>query len=217
MPRKKTVLQQLKSSISEAKAKKEFSLLEELQQVAVAMQQPWTHTFLVLSRLLKDAKSHVTKHYIADIFGQSKDSKVLKPLMQAALAPENESYNSVYFWNCSEYDCTRHISFFVKFLIESQDPGEAMIACMTVIEEMQGPFKSEIIARNITKLLRRNRNYLEPELQRQDELFTIQAAYALLDKYFSQIDTDWKSDHPLFENPIQIVNAAREKLRSRLA
>lgn len=217
MPRKKTILQQLKSSIGEAKAENDVSLQEELQQIIVAIKQPWVNTFRALSRQLQQANSHVTKHYIAEIFGEAKDSKVLKPLMRSAIAPENENYNAVYFWNCSEYDCTAHINFFVEFLLESEDPGESMVACMTVIEEMQGPFKADIISRNITKLLRRNRNHLEPELQKQDELFTIQAAYALLDKYFSQVDTDWKTEHPMFENPIQIVNAAREKLRRRSA
>ncbi|RFP64333.1 hypothetical protein D0N36_14860 [Hymenobacter lapidiphilus] len=88
-----------------------------------------------------------------------------------------------------------------------------MVACMTVIEEMQGPFGSEVVTKVIPKLLRRKRSHLEPELQKQDELFTIQAAYTLLDKYFSQVDTIWKDKHPVFENPIQIVNVAREKLR----
>ena len=135
--------------------------------------------------------------------------------MKAALAPENENYNSVYFWNCSEYDCTAHLNFFVKFLLESKDPGESMVACMTVIEEMQGPFDSEVVTKVIPKLLLRKRSHLEPKLQKQDELFTIQAAYALLDKYFSQVDAIWKDKHPVFENPIQIVNVAREKLRLR--
>ena len=211
MPRKKTLLQQLRQSVSEAKVENDLALQKELQQVAEAIKQPWTDAFRVLSVLLQNAKSHVTKHYIADIFGQARDSRVLKPLMQAALVPENANYNSVYFWNCSEYDCTAHINFFVKFLLESEDPGESMVACMKVIETMQGPFKSAIVIRNITKLLGRNRSHLEPEFQKQDELFTVQAAYALTGEYFNQIDAYWKAEHPLFENPVQIVNAARKK------
>jgi len=217
MPRKKTILQQLKSSIGEARAENDVTLQEELQQIIAAIQRPWNKAFRILSTLLQKASSHVTKHYIAEIFGEAEDTKVLKPLMRAAIAPENGNYNSVYFWNCSEYDCTTHINFFVKFLLESEDPGESMVACMTVIEEMQGPFKADVISRNITKLLRRNRNHLEPELQKQDELFTIQAAYALLDKYFSQVDISWKTEHPLFENPIQIINLARQNRRRNSA
>jgi hypothetical protein len=215
MSRKKTILQQLKASIGEAKAENDELLQDELQQIISAIQQPWNKELRVLSTLLQKASSHVTKHYIAEIFGKAKDSKVLKPLMRAALAPENENYNSVYFWNCSEYDCTAHINFFVKFLLESEDPGESMVACITVIEEMQGPFDSEVITKIIPKLLRCNRSHLDVELQKQDELFTIQAAYALLDKYFSQVDAIWKDEHPVFENSIQIVNVAREKLRLR--
>ena len=215
MPRKRTTLQQLKDSLKKAAQENDVVLQAELKQILVTLQQSWHHAFKVQADLLRNATSHITKHFIADIFGAAKDSKVLKPLMKAALAPENENHNSVYFWNCSKYDCTAHLKFFVKFLLDSEDPGESMVACMTVIEEMQGPFNYQVVTKVIPRLLRRIRSHLEAELQKQDELFTIQAAYALLDKYFSQVDAIWKNEHPVFENPIQIVNVARKKLRLR--
>ena len=209
MPRKKTILQQLKSSIGEAKAEKDVVLQEELQQITAAIQQPWTNTLRALSKLLQQANSHVTKHYIAEIFGEANDLKVLKPLMHAALAPENENYNASYFWACSKYDCSAYISFFVKYLLKSQDPGESMLACVTVIEEMQGPFETDTINRSITKLLQRNRGIIPTELQGMDELFTVQAAYALLDKYFDQIDAIWKSENPFHQNATRLINERR--------
>ena len=194
MPRRRSSLQQLKISLSKARAENDVMLYGELKQVHSAIQQPWSITFTALTKLLKSANSQVTKHYIADVFGASKDPRVLKPLMFAAKAADNKNYSANFLFPCAEYDCTAYVNFFVQFLLQCQEPDESMVSCVAVIEEMQGPFEANTIKRNVAKLLGRNRSKISTEFQIQDEVLTIQVGYALLDKYFGQIDKKWKAE-----------------------
>jgi len=192
--KKQTPLQQIRQSLHKANAESNVALAEELQQILQALQHPWPKALPLLSKLLLKSSNQVTKHHVADIFGLAKDPRVLKLLMRAATAPENSNHSSNFLWPCAAYDCTAHLTFFVRFLLQRQDPGEAMVACLDVIEEMKGPFDAVIVKRCINKLLQRNRNAIPPAWQLQDEVITTQAAYALLDKYFEQIDTAWKAE-----------------------
>lgn len=185
-------LRQLKSVIAKAKALDNKELHAELNQILAAMKHPWPKAFRLLSKLLQCASSQTTKHYIADLFGEAKDPQVLKPLMRAAKASENREYSANFLFPCAQYDCTSHVNFFVQFLLNCKDPGEAMAGCVHVIEEMEGPFDPDITRRNVAKLLGRDRSMIPGDLQTQDEVLTLQAAYALLDKYFSQVDRQWK-------------------------
>ena len=196
MPRQKqTNIQRLQNLLRRAKKDKDVVLESELQQVLIALQQPRPKALRALAKLLTSSTNHVTKHYIAGVLGSAQEPTVIKSLIRAAKATENQGYTAPYFWACTHYDCTEHINFFVQFLLKSQDPGEAAVACVNVIEEMKGPFDAKSIKRNISRLLQRNPKRVEADLQLQDEVFTIQAAYALLDKYFDQIDKEWKREN----------------------
>ncbi|MBG8554730.1 hypothetical protein [Hymenobacter guriensis] len=184
-------LSQLKSAVAKAKALNNVELHAELNQILATMKQPWPKAFRLLSKLLQCASSQISKHYIADLFGEATDPQVLKPLMRAAKASENREYSSNFIFPCAQYDCTDYVNFFVQFLLTCKDPGEAMAGCVHVIEEMQGPFDSDSIRINVAKLLGRDRSMIPTDLQTQDEVLTLQAAYALLDKYFSQVDRQW--------------------------
>ncbi|WP_126546988.1 hypothetical protein [Hymenobacter amundsenii] len=63
---------------------------------------------------------------------------------------------------------------------------------MEVIEAMKGPFAPVAVKRAIAQLLRPTQTLLAGDTQA--ELFRVQAAYALLDTYFGQVDRDWKND-----------------------
>ncbi|OUJ70010.1 hypothetical protein [Hymenobacter crusticola] len=144
--------------------------------------------------MLQRATSHVTKHYIAEAFGAAQDPRVVPVLIRAAKLPLNQDYNATYFWACEHYDCSAYLPFFVQFLLQSQDAGEAMMACVAVIEAMKGPFTSPLVKRAITKLLQERRPAMVGELQAQHALFRTQAAYALLDTYFDQVNQAWKTE-----------------------
>ncbi|OUJ68304.1 hypothetical protein [Hymenobacter crusticola] len=190
LPKKSVFLQLLRRSLRQAKAAHDMVLWEELQQVQHAWQQPFPR----LTRLLQQASSHQTKHYIAEAFALAQDPRAVPVLIRAAKQPENSADNAPYFWACEHYDCSAYLSFFVQFLLQCQDPGEAMLACVAVIEAMPGPFAPPVIKRAITRLLLGKRPVVMPELQVQHELFLAQASYALADAYFEQVDQAWKTD-----------------------
>jgi hypothetical protein len=195
MPTKKsTNLQELRRLFRRAKAEGNQELLAELELVLTALHKPRQVAITVLAKLLNQANSHVTKHYIAGVLGAAREVQVLKALMRAATKPENRGYNADYFWACAHYDCTPYLPFFVRFLLGCEDPGEAMLACVAVIEAMEGPFIPTVVKRYIAKLLQRKQPLLPSDLQLQSEVFIIQAGYALLDKYFDQVDKEWKNE-----------------------
>jgi hypothetical protein len=195
MPTKKsTNLQELRRLFRQAKAEGNEELLAELELILTALHKPRQVGIGILANLLNKATSHVTKHYIAGVLGAAKDVRVLKFLIRAATQPENRGYTANYFWACAHYDCTSYLPFFVRFLLECEDPGEAMVACVAVIEAMEGPFIPAVVKRFIAKLLQRKQPLLPSDLQLQSEVFIIQAGYALLDKYFDQVDKEWKKE-----------------------
>ncbi|WP_229728822.1 hypothetical protein [Hymenobacter glacieicola] len=74
------------------------------------------------------------------------------------------------------------------------DPGEAMLACVDVIEAMQGPFEPQSLKRNVCRLLNHHHPVVDSSMQLQHELFRTQAAYTLLGKYFTQVDKQWTAN-----------------------
>lgn len=151
-------------------------------------------SFRSFAPLLEDSSDRVVHFFVADAFAFANDEKLLKPLMKAAVAPVNRNYSATYIWPCGKYDCTKHLSFFVNFMTKCVDPGEAMVACLEVFEAMNGPFKPNNLKANVRRLLMQSNPALEDSLEAQHELFRTQAAYTLLDKYYSQIDAEWRTN-----------------------
>ena len=113
--------------------------------------------------------------------------------MNAAIAPDNNNYNSTFIWPCAKYDCTKYLNFFVNYISKNDEPNEAMLACVDVIEEMKGPFEPNSLKRNVRTLLSSNKASVRDEFRALRELLRTQAAYALLDKYFGQVDKECKA------------------------
>ena len=209
-PKPSLFLRQLRRSLRQAQGADNPLLVAELQQVLVTWQQPWVHAFPQFTRLLQRATSHITKHYIAEAFGAAQDPRVVPVLIRAAKQPENSEYNAPYFWACEHYDCSAYLPFFVRFLLQSQDPGEAMVACAAVIEAMKGPFAPPLVKRAITKLLQGRRPAIVAELQVQHEVFMTQAACALLDTYLDQVNEAWKTEAGVTWTFYEGLNRKRE-------
>ena len=69
-------------------------LHKELSAVLASMERPKEKAVPVLIKLLKLLTTQDAKHFIAIALGSAKDSRAIRPLMQAAIAPENENYSS---------------------------------------------------------------------------------------------------------------------------
>ncbi|WP_135399204.1 hypothetical protein [Hymenobacter metallicola] len=142
--------------------------------------------------MLETATSRITQAFVAEVLGAAGDKRVLKPLMRAVAHPANVRYTSQLLWACSRYDCSAHLAFFVRFLLTRAEADEGMMWAMAVIENMKGPFAPAAVKRAIAQLLRPKQQLLSADTQA--ELFRVQAAYALLDRYFGQVDQDWKKE-----------------------
>lgn len=160
--RRLTNREQLRKSLREAAP--DSILYRELVSVQASIEKPREKAVPELIKLLKVATTQVAKHYIAAVLGSVKDPRAIRPLMQAAVSPENENYSSNFLWPLEKYDCTRHLDFFVNFLLDHDDPGEAAFACGYVIAAMRGPFEPQKVKRNIRSLLTAKPIQDEPDI-----------------------------------------------------
>jgi hypothetical protein len=188
--RKPTLLQQLRTSLDNANAEGNDALAAELSQVRHAVQRKSSPLDLV--PLLDTATSPITKSFIAEIMGVASDARVLKPLMQAAASPANVRYTSWFLLACARYDCSAYLPFFVRFLLTRVEADEGMLSALEVIQGMKGPFEPATVKGAVARLLRPKQQLLA--LDKQAELFRVQAAHALLDTYFDQVNHDWKTE-----------------------
>ncbi|GAA3917972.1 hypothetical protein [Hymenobacter algoricola] len=186
---KKAHLADLRSDIAQAAA----SGNAERQKTLRALLSCWNRkeSFLPFAPLLEDGTDRDVQYFVADAFAYAKDEQVLVPLMQAAVAPVNHNYSSTLIWPCGKYDCTKHLAFFVDFMLRCADPGEAMWACVDVIEAMRGPFEPTYLKHTVHRLLTEENPATEADMRVQHEVFRVQAASALLDRYYVQVHKQW--------------------------
>ncbi|MGY3088746.1 hypothetical protein ACVWYF_001786 [Hymenobacter sp. UYAg731] len=177
--------QQLRKMQKEAAP--DSALSRELEALRIAIEKPRNKAIAELIKLLKSSLQRETQWFIGKVFSTAKDERVIKPLIRAAQAPENENYSSNFIWPLEKYDCTRYLDFFVKFMLESEDPNESVLACSYVIEAMKGPFKPIVVKKNIRKLLGKSKPQAEPDMELMAEHFRMSAADALMSKYFLQV------------------------------
>ncbi|TGE22409.1 hypothetical protein E5K00_19405 [Hymenobacter aquaticus] len=168
----------------------------ERQQILKALLSCWNKkgSFLSFAPFLEDDTDRVVQWFVADAFAYAKDEQVVELLMKAAVASINQNYRSTLIWPCIRYDCTKHLEFFTEFILRCSDPGEAMLAGVFVIEAMQGPFEPHTLKQTVHKLLTQDNPATDAAGKLQHEVFRVQAAHALLNKYFGQIDKDWNED-----------------------
>lgn len=155
-------------------------LHQELLAVLAGIERPKEKAVPVLIRLLRSLTTQEAKHFVAKVLGATKDPRVIRPLMRAAVALENENYSSNFLWPLEKLDCTKHLGFFVKFMLNRDDANEAMLACGYVIAAMKGPFKSQEIKRAISRLVAAKPIQDEPDIQLQAEHFRMGAADHLM-------------------------------------
>lgn len=183
--RRLTNREQLRKRLKEAAPSS--VLYRELAAIQTSIEKRREKAVPELIKLLKVATTQEAKHFIAAVLGSAKDPRIIRPLMRAVIAPENENYSSNFLWPLEKVDCTKHLDFFVNFMLSQDDPGEAMLACGYVIAAMKGPFPALKVKRNIKKLLAAKPIQGEPAMQLQAEHFRMGAADYLLEQYFLQV------------------------------
>jgi len=162
-------------------------LYRELATIQANIEKPREKAILELIKLLKVATTQEAKHFIAAVLGSTRDPRIIRPLMRAAVAPENKSYSSNFLWPLEKVDCTKHLDFFVNFMLTHDDPDEAVFACGYVITAMKGPFEPHKVKRSISRLLVAKPISAEPDMQLQAEHVRMGAADYLLGQYFLQV------------------------------
>ncbi|RAK65143.1 hypothetical protein [Hymenobacter edaphi] len=192
--KQQTHRQRAQQYLREAQAAGNTALAGEFAQVLLEIEQRKAQAIGRLMKRLLATPHFETKYFISRVFEKAQDERVLRPLMKAIADPANEGYAASFIWACSAYDCTRYLPFFVRVLLRSTDPDESVVACLEVLDNMKGPFEPVVLKRCVAQLLKRQGPQLVPEadLHPLDELLTTQAAYMLLDKYFTQVDRAYK-------------------------
>ena len=157
------------------------ALRSELFAVQVALARTTAQSITVLIKLLKTSACRETQWLIGRVLGTIKDPRAIKPLMRAAIAPENEGYSCNFLWPLGKYDCTKHLDFFVRLMLA--DYGESMVACCHIILAMKGPFEATAAKKNIRKLLGTSSSPVEIDTEHT----TISAADHIMATYFTQV------------------------------
>jgi hypothetical protein len=192
--RKLTNREQLRKRLKEAEPNS--ILYQELVVVQASIKKPREKAVPELIKLLRVVTTQVAKHFIAAVLGSSKDPRAIRPLMRAAVAPENENYSSNFLWPLEKFDCTKHLDFFVNFMVGRNDPGEAMLACGYVVAAMKGPFDAQKVKRGIRRLLAAKPIEAEPDILLQAEHFRVGAADHLMSAYFLQVARQYHKKSP---------------------
>ena len=177
--RKITYGETVKQMLREAGANEK--LRGELVAVQVALARTTAQAVTALIKLLKTSACHETQWLIGKVLGTIKDPRAMKPLMKAAIAPENERYSCNFLWPLEKYDCTKHLDFFVRFMLE--DPGEAIVNCYYIILSIKCPFEVSAVKKNIRKSLSTSSSPIETDT----EHLKMSAADHLMATYFTQV------------------------------
>lgn len=146
-----------------------------------------------LIKFLTPDLQHSTKWFIAQVFEKIRDERIIRPMMRAAAAPENDGYRANFLWPLLKYDCTEHLKFFTDFIVTLPNPAEAMMVAVMIIREMKGPFESAVARSCIRKLLAEVKTPTSAEWKLQTEAFRLEAADYIITKYFNQMrQAYWK-------------------------
>ncbi|GAA4045556.1 hypothetical protein GCM10022409_34490 [Hymenobacter glaciei] len=181
--RKLTRRQELQNLLQEAES--DSILVAELEAVQVCLNKPKHKAVGALLRMLCPSLRRTTKWFITKVLESIKDERIIRPMMRAAQAPENAEVRSYFLWPLIKYDCTKHLAYFVNFIVKIEDPGEAMMICIMIIRAMKGPFEPELARKSIRKLLAETKRPADMEMKVQTEAFRLEAADFIMAKYFN--------------------------------
>ncbi|WP_151087220.1 hypothetical protein [Hymenobacter baengnokdamensis] len=184
--RQLTTRQQLRKELKEAEA---GSVLQsELTTVLASMAIPIAKSIPTLLKLVKSATTQAAKHHAAKLLAATKDPRIIRPLLQAAAAPENEGYRSGYLWplELHNFDCTAFLPQFVHLLLTRTGFDEVTWVCIEFIRKMKGPFEPAVARKCIRKLLAEINQPLASKELIATHANRLEAADRIMCTYFNQ-------------------------------
>ena len=135
--RRLTNLEQLRKMLRAAEA---GSLLHsELLAVQEILGKTGSQAVAKLLKLLAVLTQREAQWFVARVLGTAKDQRVIRPLLRAALAPENSTHRCNFLWPLENYDCTNYAEPLAKLLLSRLDYDEVAWACVEIIRAMKGP------------------------------------------------------------------------------
>ncbi|RZK31963.1 MAG: hypothetical protein EOO61_17385 [Hymenobacter sp.] len=184
--RSSTSGQQLRKELQEAETGS--VLHSELTTVLASLAMPITKSIPALLKLVKSATTQAAKHHAAKLLAATKDPHIIRPLIQAAAAPENKGYQSGYLWplELHNIDCTALLPQFVNLLLTRTDFDEVTWVCIELIRKMKGPFEPAVARKCIRKLLAEIKKPLSPEEVISTHANRLEAADRIMCTYFNQ-------------------------------
>lgn len=137
-------------------------LSTELATVQLSLVKPRRQAVTELIKLLKTVSQRETQWFIGKVFATVKDERVIRPLLHAALAPQNATHRSNFLWPLENYDCSRYVGQLVKLLLSRLDYDEVVWACVKIIRAMKGPLEPAVARRLIRQLLAEVKTEMDP-------------------------------------------------------
>jgi hypothetical protein len=118
---------------------------EVLQTIESLRVEGNEHSIPFLVKTLVTRNNEEIKNAVANLLFELKNENALPALIASILNPENKEYKSILISACWEsgLNCSSYLSFFVDLAIQS-DYLEC-IECLTVIENMPGPFDDALL------------------------------------------------------------------------
>ena len=188
--RRLTNREQLRKMLREAEA--DSLLHSELLAVQDILEKPGSQTITKLIKLLATLTQRETQWFIARVLGTAKDQRVIRPLLRAALAPENATHRCNFLWPLENYDCTNYAEPLVKLLLSRLDYDEVVWACVEIIRAMKGPLKPTVARRLVRQLLAEVKIELPSDDLTALHAFRLEAADKLMALYFNHtLHTFW--------------------------
>jgi hypothetical protein len=188
--RQLTNREQLRKMLRETEA---GSLLHsELLAVQEVLEKTGSQVVAKLLKLLAVLTQREVQWFIARVLGTAKDQRVIRPLLRAALAPENSTHRCNFLWPLEKYDCTNYAEPLVKLLMSRLDCDEVVWACVEIIRAMKGPLKPTVARRLVRQLLAEVKIEMHPDNLTALHAFRLEAADKIMALYFNHtLHTFW--------------------------
>lgn len=142
----KNIIQAQLKDLQADNAKTVIAAIEKLREIGdESVIVPIINT--LVNHPLEDVKN-AASHFLFDL----KDAKVLPTLIREIQNPDNKEYQRILVSACweSSMNCSAYLPFFVDLAIISD--YMVCLECLTVIENMEGPFELQEINNAIEKV-----------------------------------------------------------------
>jgi len=141
------VMNNFDEQIKNLSSKNDIEVLDAIEKLRINGNE---NAIPFLIELLKNNKSEEVKNDVANLLFELKNEKALPILIKEFNKPENLEYQRLLVSACWEsgLDCTPYLFHFIELAIKSD--YMVCLECLTVIENLKGPFNPEILDKTIS-------------------------------------------------------------------